>query len=147
MKWLTDYAQSDAVRSTKGIMEANKAAHDAAVKHNEELKKTSPIAKAGQAAMKGLALAGNMIASWAISEIINLVAGAVDNLVHAQSKAIDAAAEAANEYDAAKSRLAGLNEEYETQGQRIKELATLQANGTITLEQEAELGRDRKSVV
>ena len=143
-KWLTDYAQSDAVRSTKSIMEANKAAHDAAVEHNKELEKTSPIAKAGQAAMKGLALAGNMIASWAISEVVNLVAGAVDNLVHAQSKAIDAAAEAANEYDAAKSRLAGLNEEYETQGQRIKELAALQANGTITLEQEAELGRLQK---
>lgn len=143
-KWLTDYAQSDAVRSTKSIMEANKEAHDAAVKHNEELKKTSPIAKAGQAAMKGLAMAGNMIASWAISAVINLVAGAIDNLVHAQSKAIDSAAEAASEYDAAKSKLASMNDEYATQSQKIKELAVLKANGSISLEQEAELSRLQK---
>lgn len=144
MAWLTDYAQSDAVRSTKSIMEANKEAHDAAVKHNEELKKTSPIAKAGQAAMKGLAMAGNMIASWAISAVINLVAGAIDNLVHAQSKAIDSAAEAASKYDAAKSKLASMNDEYATQSQKIKELAALKANGSITLEQEAELSRLQK---
>ncbi len=143
-KWLIDYAKSKQTRSTKDIMDRNKKAREAAEQQNKEVEKTSLKAKAGQIALNGLALAGNALASWGISILINGITTAIDNLVHAQSKAIDSAAEAASEYDAAKSKLASMNDEYATQSQKIKELAVLKANGSISLEQEAELSRLQK---
>ncbi len=125
-------------------MDRNKKAREAAEQQNKEVEKTSLKAKAGQIALNGLALAGNALASWGISILINGITTAIDNLVHAQSKAIDSAAEAASEYDAAKSKLASMNDEYATQSQKIKELAVLKANGSISLEQEAELSRLQK---
>ena len=39
-------------------------------------------AKAGSVALKALSIAGNMLAAWAISKVISIVAEKIDNLVH-----------------------------------------------------------------
>ena len=53
------------------------------------LNKCSLASRAGQAALKGLAIAGNMLAAWAVAAAINAVVTGIDNLIHAEQKAKD----------------------------------------------------------
>lgn len=54
-----------------GLISANEKARASAIAHNNALKQQTLGAKAATVAMKGLALAGNMIAMWAISEVVS----------------------------------------------------------------------------
>lgn len=55
----------------EGLIAANEKARVSAIAHNNALKQQTLGAKAATVAMKGLALAGNMIAMWAISEVVS----------------------------------------------------------------------------
>ena len=46
------------------------------------LEKTTLSAKASQVALKGLAMAGNMLLMWGISEVITFVVKGIDNLAN-----------------------------------------------------------------
>ena len=83
-KWIAKYAQSTQgqIRSLEGVTEANKAARDSAIAHNAALKQQTLSAKAGQIALKGLSIAGNMLAMWAITKGIELAAKAIDQIVN-----------------------------------------------------------------
>lgn len=59
--------------TTEGVAKANQAARDAAIAHNAALQQQTLSAKAGRLALKGLAMAGNMLFMWGISKAITLV--------------------------------------------------------------------------
>lgn len=79
-------------------------------------------AKAGQVALKGLAIAGNMLAAWAISKAISLAVKGIDNLIHASENARESMNDAFSEYESAKSEIESLNDELQTTNDRIDEL-------------------------
>lgn len=79
-------------------------------------------AKAGQVALKGLALVGNMIASWALAKGLELVVKGIDNLIHASENAREAMNDAVSEYQSAQSEVENLNSELKTTNDRIDEL-------------------------
>lgn len=79
-------------------------------------------AKAGQVALKGLAIAGNMLAAWAISKAISLAVKGIDNLIHASENARESMNDAFSEYESAKSEVESLNDELQTTNDRIDEL-------------------------
>lgn len=60
---------------------ANNMAH-AAGNATVNLEQIPKVSKAGQVALKGLAMAGNMLAMWAIGEVIGLAIEGLDNLVN-----------------------------------------------------------------
>ncbi|MCM1128070.1 MAG: hypothetical protein NC429_16570 [Lachnospiraceae bacterium] len=64
------------------LVKANQQARASAIAQNEALQAQTFSAKAGKIALQALATAGNMIAMWAIGQIIGLVAKGIDNLVH-----------------------------------------------------------------
>lgn len=76
------------------LVKANQAARDAAIAHNKALKQQTLSAKAGQVALKGLAIAGNMLAMWAISEAISFAASKINDYVHELDNARDASKDA-----------------------------------------------------
>lgn len=55
------------------LVDACNDASEAVIAHNEQLQNMSFKAKASQVALKGLAIAGNMLAAWGISELIALI--------------------------------------------------------------------------
>ncbi|MBQ2882454.1 MAG: hypothetical protein IJE43_01570, partial [Alphaproteobacteria bacterium] len=65
------------------LVKANQQARQSALAHNAALKQQTLGAKAANVAMKGLAIAGNMIAFMAISKGIELLANAIDEYIHA----------------------------------------------------------------
>ena len=64
------------------LVNACNDAREAVIAHNKQLENMSFKAKAGQAALKGLAIVGNMLATWAIFKGIELAVKAIDELAH-----------------------------------------------------------------
>lgn len=98
---------------------ANQKAREAAIKHNQELKNSTLAAKAGQTALQGLAMAGNMLVMALASKAVAFVAEKISESANASEIA---AAKAAGFADTVKnfhagiaggaSEIAGLNAEY-----------------------------------
>lgn len=72
-QWIAKYAQETQgqIRSTDGLIAANEKARVSAIAHNNALKQQTLGAKAANVAMKGLAIAGNMLLMWGITEAIS----------------------------------------------------------------------------
>ena len=72
-QWIAEYAQNTKgqIRSTEGVIQANQQARESAIAYNNGLKQMTFGAKAANVAMKGLAIAGNMLLMWGISEAIS----------------------------------------------------------------------------
>ena len=68
-KWIAKWGEETqgTIRTQEGLIKANQAARDAAIAHNAALKQQTLSAKAGQVALKGLAIAGNIAVSFGIS--------------------------------------------------------------------------------
>ena len=118
------------IKSTQGNIVKQKqlkAAQDA----------TTLSAKAGKVALKGLAMAGNMIAMWAISEVIGGVINYLDELSH----------KAQNIAEEAESKFSESNEKNETYKQNIKSLDEYkQKYQEILNSNDSEIGK-RKSLL
>lgn len=71
--YIKDYvkANQNQVYITEDVIQASKDARAAQIAQNEAVKEGTLSFKAGQVALKGLALAGNMVAMWAISEVVS----------------------------------------------------------------------------
>lgn len=79
-------------------------------------------AKAGKVALQALAMAGNMLAMWGITEVIQLATTAINNWIHRVEKANEVMNEAISEYESAKSSLESVNTELEEQNKKLDEL-------------------------
>ena len=84
-KWQIEFVQNTDLQkaSLYDVKKAYDASRDGAIAHNAALKQQTLSAKAGQVALKGLAMAGNMIAMWAISKGIELLVDTIDEYIHA----------------------------------------------------------------
>ena len=122
--YIVDYvkANQNQVYITQDVIQASKDARAAQIAQNEAIKASTLSAKAGEIALKGLAIAGNMIAMWAISKAISLAVKGIDNLIHASENARESMNDAFSEYESAKSEVESLNDELQTTNDRIDEL-------------------------
>lgn len=82
---------------------------------NKSIGNLSLGAKAGQVAIKGLALAGNMLVSLGISAIISLAVKGLDNLVHAADNAKESAESFSNSFKS-------MNEEFTSNDSKLSDL-------------------------
>ena len=81
-------------QSVQGLMRASQEARNKQIAHNNALIQGTAAAKASQAAMKGLALAGNILAPMLLGAAVSQVAGWIDDMVHRSDKLIAKAEEA-----------------------------------------------------
>lgn len=90
--YIKDYvkANQNQVYITEDVIQASKDARAAQIAQNEAVKEGTLSFKAGQVALKGLALAGNMLLMWGVSEVISLVATAIYNYIHRVDNAKEA---------------------------------------------------------
>lgn len=79
-------------------------------------------AKAATVATKALAIAGNMIAMWAISQVISVAVKAIDNYVHRVENANEATEEAISNLESVTSEVESLESQLSDLNDQIKEL-------------------------
>ena len=101
-------------QSVQGLMRASQQAHDKQVSQNKAILQGTAAAKAGQIAMKGLALAGNILAPMLIGAAISQVAGWIDDIVHKSDKLIAKG-------DEAKEAISGISNKLESARKLISE--------------------------
>lgn len=110
------------IRTVEGVSAANQAARTSAIQYNAALKALTLGAKAAAAASKALAIAGNMLTMWVLSQVIFIAANAIDNYIHRVEKAQKALDESQQAFDKAQSEIKSLNDELEKLEAHSKEL-------------------------
>lgn len=130
LQWQEEFVKTTNLQtaSTQDVINAQKAARDAAIAHNNSLKQLTIGAKVSKAALNGLALAGNMLASFLVGLVIQKVVSYFYDLAHATEKAIEKANELTSAYnETAKSgkdnltKLTSLTEEFSTLSKGVDE--------------------------
>lgn len=104
--------------TSEDLVNANQAARDSAIAHNEAIKAQTLSAKANQAAFQALATAGNMLLMWGISQVIQSAVTAIDKYVNRLEYAKEALSNT-------QSELASISQQLEENSAKIKELASL----------------------
>lgn len=91
--YIKDYvkANQNQVYITEDVIQASKDARAAQIAQNEAVKEGTLSFKAGQVALKGLALAGNMVVGILAGFVISKAIEGLDNLVHAADNAKESA--------------------------------------------------------
>lgn len=86
--YITDYVKTNQnqVYITEDVIQASKNARAAQIAQNAAIQQGTLSAKAGQIALKGLALAGNMLLSFGVAAAISLAIKGLDNLINASEK-------------------------------------------------------------
>ena len=87
-QWIAKYAQETQgqIRSTEGLISANEKARASVIAHNNALKQQTLGAKAANVALKGLAMAGNMLFETAIIIGIGKIIEGISNSIHKTEK-------------------------------------------------------------
>lgn len=87
-QWIAKYAQETQgqIRSTDGLIAANEKARVSAIAHNNALKQQTLGVKAANVALKGLAMAGNMLFETAIVIGISKIIEGISNSIHKAEK-------------------------------------------------------------
>lgn len=88
-------------QSTQGLVKAYQEARAAQIAQNEAIKSSTLSAKAATIATKALAVAGNMIAMWAITKVISIAVEKIDDLAHASEKCAERVTELMSSYESA----------------------------------------------
>lgn len=138
--YITDYVKTNQnqVYITEDVIQASKNARAAQIAQNEAIKQSTISAKAGQIALKGLAMAGNMLVTALVVKGIELAATAISNYVHRVEIANEAMSDAVSANESAKSALESTTKELEEQNKKI---ADLQSKGTLTYVEQEELDK------
>ncbi len=139
-KWQAKFVQENDLSkiSLEDVDAAQKAAKESAIAYNNELDQMTIGAKAGQVAIKGLALAGNMLVSLGISAIISLAIKGLDNLAHAADNAKESAESFSNSFKS-------MNEEFTSNDNKLSDLQeqyTKLSKGVDTLGRNVSLTTD-----
>ena len=140
LDWAKDASNIDEYRERlTGLIEQNAELADSFIDLGTASKSVdNNLGKGLFASLKSFAL--SPVGLMSIATAIGAIVVAIDDAMHLdQEEAFSALTSSLDEYNSSASQLDSLNQELETTKARIQELQGLQANGTITLSEEAEL--------
>lgn len=127
----TKEAKQNAVAIAKGTMTYEQA--------TSSMKSMTLSAKAGELALKGLRMAGNMVAGMLIGMAVSAFVGWIDDMVHADERVQEALEESVSKFEATTEEVNKLEDELKTCRDRLAELQALADKGTISVAEEKEL--------
>lgn len=115
--YIKDYvkANQNQVYITEDVIQASKDARAAQIAQNEAVKEGTLSFKAGQVALKGLALAGNMVVGILAGFVISKAIEGLDNLVHAADNAKESA-------EGFASSFSSMNDEFSSNDSKLSDL-------------------------
>lgn len=123
-KWQIKFVQNTDLQkaSLDDVKNAYEAARQRAIAHNAALKQQTLGAKATTAAMKALSVAGNMLAIWAISEILGAVVKGIDALIVTAKEQKEIVDELNSSYQDTVNKLKDIEEQLKENTQKIQEI-------------------------
>ncbi len=126
-KWQIKFIQNTDLEkaSAKDLMNANKAARDSILAHNQAIKAQTVAARAGKAALQGLATAGNMIIMMAAAKGIELLINWIDSLHTTLEEQREISQNLQSELTGIQSDISGVNSELEATASRMDELSKI----------------------
>lgn len=127
----TKEAKQNAVAIAKGTMTYEQA--------TSSMKSMTLSAKAGELALKGLRMAGNMVAGMLIGMAVSAFVGWIDDMVHVDERVQEALEESVSKFEATTEEVNKLEDELKTCRDRLAELQALADKGTISVAEEKEL--------
>lgn len=124
-KWQAKFVQENDLTkvSLDDVKNAQNAAKQSAIAYNNGLAQMTFGAKAANIALKGLALAGNMLLMWGVSEVISLVATKISDYAHELDNAREAATSAKSDIDDLNKSVSDNGQWMTTNASRYEELA------------------------
>ena len=139
--YLIDFIQKTDLQkaSVEDLINANKAARESAIAHNNALKQQTLGAKAATVATKVLSATLNSIAMIAIGEAISALISGIDYLIHKEEKENEALDDAQEKFNQTTQEVNSLQAQLDSTKSRINELQELANNGTISIAEENEL--------
>ena len=135
--YIADYVKENQnqIYVTEDVIEASERARQKQIAHNEVVQQSTLAFKASKVAMQGLAMAGNMIAMWAITEVVGLAVNKFDELHVTVEESRESLENLKQEYSDIESQMQSLNDELSSTQQRIQEL---EAKGSLSLTEQEE---------
>lgn len=123
-KWQAKFVQENDLTkvSLDDVKNAQNAAKQSAIAYNNGLEQMTIGAKAGQVALKGLAIAENMVAGALIGLVLSAIVNGLNDLTHAAENASKAADEL---YDKSNEKVEKNKEELESLDELIEKYKTL----------------------
>lgn len=123
-EWIAKWAAKTqgSVRTLDDFKKAYTDARKPMVDFNTQLKNSTLRAKASNAAIKGLAMAGNMLIGMGVSIVISSAVKAIDHYINRIEYANETMRNSVAEYESAKSHIESINSELEIQSHRMDEL-------------------------
>lgn len=123
-KWQAKFVQENDLTkvSLDDVKNAQNAAKQSAIAYNNRLEQMTIGAKAGQVALKGLAIAENMVAGALIGLVLSAIVNGLNDLTHAAENASKAADEL---YDKSNEKVEKNKEELESLDELIEKYKTL----------------------
>ena len=140
-KWQEKFVQAnDLTKVSLGdVNVAQKAAKQSAIAYNNNLQQMTIGAKAASAATKALSIAGNMIAMWAIGEVVSFAIKELDNFFNAADKAIEKGKNALSEIQSLNKEVKDTNKAIEANKDKYAEyskgVSAAGENVSLTAEQ------------
>lgn len=124
-KWQVKFVQDNDLSkvSLEQVENAQKAARESAIAYNNSLEQMTFGAKAANVAMKGLAIAGNMIIYALISKGIEIAVTAIDNYIHRVERAQEAIEEITSDIAKMNDKLKSASKTVKDSAKRFAELA------------------------
>ncbi|RKI44303.1 hypothetical protein D7V86_03355 [bacterium D16-51] len=140
-RYIVDFIQKTDLQkaSVEDLINANKAARESAIAHNNALKQQTLGAKAATVATKVLSATLNSIAMIAIGEAISALISGIDYLIHKEEKENEALDDAQEKFNQTTQEVNSLQAQLDSTKSRISELQELANNGTISIAEENEL--------
>lgn len=128
-QWIAQWAAKTqgSVRTLDDFKKAYTDARKPMVDFNTQLKNSTLRAKASNAAIKGLAMAGNMLAGMAVGVAINLAVKAIDHYINRVKYAREALADANAEYKNTVSEIENINTELDSLAEKMHALTIASA--------------------
>lgn len=139
--YIIDFIQKTDLQkaSVEDLINANNAARESAIAHNNALKQQTLGAKAATVATKVLSATLNSIAMIAIGEAISALISGIDYLIHKEEKENEALDDAQEKFNQTTQEVNSLQAQLDSTKSRISELQELANNGTISIAEENEL--------
>ena len=147
-EWQVGFIQNTDLEkaSAEDLMNANKAARESILAHNQAIKAQTVAARAGKAALQGLATAGNMLIMMAAAKGIELLINWIDSLHTTLEEQREISQNLQSELTGIQSDISDVNSELETTASRMDELNRIKSPSFVEKEELQRLKEENEAL-
>ena len=147
-EWQVGFIQNTDLEkaSAKDLMNANKAARESILAHNQAIKAQTVAARAGKAALQGLAMAANMVVMFFLAKGIEGLINWIDSLHTTLEEQREISQNLQSELTGIQSDISDVNSELKTTASRMDELNRIKSPSFVEKEELQRLKEENEAL-